>query len=62
MKPALTEKLICPNCKGELELEVLEEEGGEVVTGSLHCIACHLSYPICKGVPNLLLPESRSNA
>ena len=62
MKIELTEILICPGCRGELELEVLEEEAGEVVTGSLYCAACNLSYPICEGVPNLLLPESRSDA
>jgi uncharacterized protein YbaR (Trm112 family) len=61
MKTELMVILVCPHCNGELELEVLEEEEGEVVTGSLHCVACNLSYPICDGVPNLLLPESRSN-
>lgn len=62
MKKELIEILVCPECRGGLELEVLEEKGGEVVTGSLHCTACNLSYPICDGVPNLLPPKLRSNA
>ena len=62
MKTELMVILVCPHCNGELELEVLEEEGDEIVTGSLHCAACSLSYPICEGVPNLLPPELHSNA
>ena len=31
------EILACPVCKGELELTVMDEDGDEVVTGSLFC-------------------------
>jgi len=62
MKTELMKILACPHCKGEMELEVLEEEGGEVVTGFLHCAACNLSCPIYGGIPNLLPPELQSNA
>jgi uncharacterized protein YbaR (Trm112 family) len=62
MKKELVEILVCPECKGKLELEVIEEEGSEVVTGSLRCTACNLVYPINDGIPNLLPPELCSNA
>jgi len=62
MKKDLMEILVCPECKGELELKVLEEDRGEVVAGSLHCTACKLDYPISDGIPNLLPPEPCSNA
>ena len=54
MKKDLMEILACPVCKGELELRVDEEEGDEVVTGSLFCGACDESYPIEDTIPNLL--------
>ncbi len=53
------EILACPVCKGELELRVDEEEGDEVVTGSLFCGACDESYPIEDTIPNLLPPGLR---
>ena len=59
MKKDLMEILVCPVCKGELSLNVAEEEGDEVVAGSLHCAACDESYPIEDTIPNLLPPELR---
>ncbi|MFC1962785.1 methytransferase partner Trm112 [Chloroflexota bacterium] len=57
MKRELMDILACPQCKGNLELEANKEEGGEVVSGSITCAACHQSYPINDGIPNLLPPE-----
>ena len=59
MKKDLMEILACPVCKGELELRVDDEEGDEVVTGALFCVACDESYPIEDTIPNLLPPELR---
>ena len=59
MKKDLMEILACPVCKGGLELQVDEEEGDEVVSGSLDCAACNESYPIVDTIPNLLPPELR---
>ena len=59
MKKDLMEILVCPVCKGTLELRVETEEGDEVVTGSLFCQACDESYPIEDTIPNLLPPELR---
>ena len=50
--------LVCPVCKGELELTV-EEEKEEVITGSLYCPKCQVHYPIVNSIPNLLPPELR---
>ncbi len=61
MKTELMDILACPRCKGKLELEVVVEEGGEVISGKLDCAACKLSYPIEDGIPNLLPPELRSS-
>ena len=51
--------LACPVCKGELELSVGEENGQEIVTGSLYCHKCGVSYPIVDNIPNLLPPDQR---
>ena len=57
MKKELKDILACPVCKGELQLSVEEEDEKEVVTGSLHCQKCDVSYPIVDTIPNLLPPE-----
>ena len=55
------EILACPVCKGGLELRIDEEDGDEVVTGSLFCGACDETYPIEDTIPNLLPPELRQD-
>lgn len=59
MKKELTDILVCPVCKGELELSVEDENEGEIVTGSLHCAKCDVHYPIVDTIPNLLPPDQR---
>ncbi len=51
--------LACPVCKGELGLNVEEENEKEVVTGSLYCPQCDVKYPIVDTIPNLLPPDQR---
>jgi uncharacterized protein YbaR (Trm112 family) len=58
MKHELMEILCCPKCKGDLELKVDKEEDEEIVTGSLTCSKCTITYPIEETIPNLLIPES----
>jgi len=57
MKKELVNILACPVCKGDLELNVTEENDYEVVTGSLRCPRCGVSYPIKEAIPNLLPPD-----
>jgi len=57
MKRELTDILVCPVCKGKLELSVKEENNREIITGSLYCPKCNVNYPIEDGIPNLLPPE-----
>jgi len=59
MKKELIEILACPLCKGELELNIEEENEREVVTGSLHCSKCEQCYSIEGTIPSLLPPELR---
>ncbi len=49
--------LACPVCKGVLELTVTKEKDGEIISGSLLCRKCNVTYPIEDTIPNLLPPE-----
>ena len=61
MKRELMDIIVCPVCKGELELSVEEENEKEkgVVTGALYCSKCNEHYPIVETIPNLLPPDQR---
>lgn len=51
--------LACPVCKGDLELNVEEENEEEIVAGSLYCPKCQARYPIENTIPNLLPPDEQ---
>lgn len=59
MRRSLMDILVCPECKGQLELVVTAEEGEEIVEGSLTCRACEVTYPIEDTIPNMLPPALR---
>ena len=59
MKKDLMDILCCPVCKGDLQLTVRKEDGGEIIEGSLFCAKCNETYPIEDGIPNLLPPGLR---
>ena len=62
MRKDLMDILACPMCKGELQLTIEQEDGDEVVRGTLVCAACNERYPIDDGIPNLLPPDLRRAA
>ena len=62
MKEDLMEILRCPVDKAELELEVDERDGDEIMEGQLVCTECGETYPIEEGIPNLLPPDMRGEA
>lgn len=59
MKRELMDILCCPMCKGDLVLEITEENGKEILKGTLYCGKCREYYPIEEGIPNMLPPELR---
>lgn len=59
MKREMMDILVCPVCKGKLELSVEVENEKEIVSGSLYCPRCNENYPIVDTIPNLLPPERR---
>jgi len=59
MKKELMNILVCPVCKGKLELTIEKENEKEIVSGSLYCANCGVRYPIVDTIPNLLPQEKR---
>ena len=59
MRRDLMDILACPVCKGQLELRVEEEEGPDIIKGSLYCQQDQEEYPIEDSIPNLLPPSLR---
>ena len=60
MRIELMEILVCPVCRGDLELTVTDQDGDEIVAGSLRCTACEEVYPIEDTIPNMLPPSLRA--
>jgi len=54
MKRDLLDILACSMCKGDLILEVFEEDEKEIITGKLCCKNCKECYPIEDGIPNMI--------
>jgi len=50
----LMEIIVCPMCKGTLQLKVSEQDKREAITGELFCPKCSQCYSIQDGLPNLL--------
>lgn len=59
MRRNLMDILVCPECKGELNLVVSVEQDDEIVEGSLSCVVCDIAYPIEDTIPNMLPPALR---
>ncbi len=59
MRMTLMEILVCPMCRGELNLTVTEQDGDEIVSGVLRCRECQEEYPIQDTIPNMLPPSLR---
>ena len=59
MRRKLMDILVCPMCKGDLDLKVTVERDNEIVEGTLTCKACNEIYPIEETIPNMLPPSLR---
>ena len=59
MKESLVDILCDPLDKSDLELEIDEQNGDEIITGRLIGTVTGEVYPIEDGIPNLLPPDMR---
>ena len=60
MLATLMEILACPLDHGELKLDVSEQDGDDIVAGTLTCTVCGEVYSIEGSIPDLLPPELRA--
>ncbi len=58
MKPSALKVLVCPACKGSLDLRENTHRGREVLEGDLECRGCPAVYPIRRGVPRFVSVDS----
>tara|TARA_Y100000996_G_scaffold413298_1_gene401235 strand:+ start:3950 stop:4132 length:183 start_codon:yes stop_codon:yes gene_type:complete len=57
MKIKLLEILVCPTCKGKLELNIKNTESKDdenIIEGTLICKICPTQYEIKNSIPNLM--------
>jgi SAM-dependent methyltransferase/uncharacterized protein YbaR (Trm112 family) len=54
VKRAALSHFVCPVCRGQLTLAEASARQERVEEGELRCPACATSYPIARGLPNLL--------
>lgn len=54
MKLDFCRNLICPNCKRELALEVIDGDDHTVTSGTLHCSPCKKDYAVVNGIPRFV--------
>lgn len=59
MRESILEILVCPVCKGTLELKDAAKNGTDITGGSLFCTKCNHNYNIVEGIPNLLPPDTK---
>lgn len=59
MKRDLIDILCCPMCKGDIILNIIEENEKEITKGIFRCEKCNINYPIEDGIPNMLPPNMR---
>jgi SAM-dependent methyltransferase len=62
MKLSALDVLRCPGCRSALQAAAEQENGGEVMTGTLRCVACGALFPISKGVPRFVASDSYADA
>lgn len=54
MKQRHLDYLCCPDCQSDFQLEVVKQDGAEIMTGKLKCSHCDKSYEIIAGIPRIL--------
>lgn len=54
MKQTLLKHIACRKCQSDFQLTIKEQNGQEIMSGSLNCPKCKTTYPIMKGVPRFI--------
>lgn len=57
MHDFLTDWLVCPDCHGELEWQIIDRAGAHIESGQARCAACGVEYPVRDGIGIFLLDD-----
>jgi uncharacterized protein YbaR (Trm112 family)/trans-aconitate methyltransferase len=56
------EILCCPDCRADLALIAASESNDSIESGTLHCSRCGRGYPIERGIPRFVPPQSYADS
>lgn len=63
MRKQLLERLVCPQCHGDLTCDVVAtRDDGEILTGHLDCPACHQRYHVTGGIPRFVPSDNYASS
>lgn len=57
MRRRLLELIVCPSCRGALDLDAHVVDGDEITSGKLACRSCSRTFAIDRSIPRLLPDE-----
>jgi SAM-dependent methyltransferase len=59
MKPRVLQYLICPFCQADIKQGLISaQEGNEIMEAELECTGCGRRFPVTRGVPRFVEPDS----
>lgn len=61
MRKELIDILCCPICKGDIIIDIEQENDKEILKGEFFCNNCNEHYPIDDGIPNMIPSGLREN-
>jgi len=63
MRKQLLDRLVCPQCHGDLTCDVVEtRDDGDIMTGHLDCPACPARYPVTGGIPRFVPSDNYASS
>lgn len=62
MDSRLIEIIVCPICKGPLQLKKIDEPGDQQIEAELICSRDRLAFPIRDDIPVMLVDQARQTS
>jgi len=59
MKREFCQTLVCPDCKGDLQVQIEDGDERSIQAGELCCPACNRSYPVVNGIPRFVSEDQQ---
>jgi SAM-dependent methyltransferase len=62
LRHELLDHLVCPDCRGALDLMDPRQSESEIESGQLRCAACSVDYPIVRFIPRFVPQENYASS